>query len=72
MNTALRPPRHFPRSGNGDATGPSEFIVILACQGPPWCDLADENVEASEGCPWCTRVTISPDGTQHISYPATA
>jgi phage terminase large subunit-like protein len=35
--------------------GTVDIQRVVVCQGPPWC-------YGSNGCAWCTVVTIHPDG----------
>lgn len=47
---------------------------VIACQGPPCCDLQDdEAVEAqAAGCPWCDHIYIHADGTETREGPVRA
>ena len=46
--------------------------VIIVCQGPPRCDLEDEDACAAQlaGCIWCERITVFADGTEERRGPA--
>ncbi len=44
--------------------------VVIVCQGPPACLL--EGNEEEDGCPWCKRITVHPDGTETVTEPARA
>lgn len=39
---------------------------IIVCQGPPLCELQDEEAVKNQlaGCPLCKRIVVHADGTQ--------
>ena len=51
-----------------------EAPQIVICQGPPCCDLEDDEAVAAQeaGCPWCERHTLLPCGKWVIDKPARA
>jgi hypothetical protein len=47
--------------------------TIHVCQGPPRCDLMDDEAMAAQvaGCPWCRRIYVNDkDGSERIEEPA--
>jgi len=48
--------------------------MVIVCQGPPCCTLeGDEAIEAAKnGCPWCQRMTLLPNGEWHVQEPGHA
>ena len=40
--------------------------MVIACAGPPLCNLEDAAAVAAAdaGCPHCTRIAIFPDGEE--------
>ena len=59
------------RSSNFDADWPA---TIWVCQGPPLCQLENDEAVAAQlaGCVWCRRIVIDQDGTERISEPGHA
>lgn len=51
-----------------------EPAIITVCQGPPRCDLRDDEAVAAqmEGCPWCSRVYLYEDGREETVQPGTS
>lgn len=47
---------------------------VVVCQGPPVCDLVGEAAfeAASNGCPWCVRTIVHPDGSETVTAPGRA
>lgn len=47
---------------------------IIVSQGPPRCDLQDDEAVAAQvaGCPWCRRITVYPDGREEVKEPGAA
>jgi hypothetical protein len=41
--------------------------TVVVCAGGRWC-----SGETGSGCPWCTRVVVSPDGSRARSEPCHA
>lgn len=39
---------------------------IVVCQGPPLCDLQDDEAVKNQlaGCPLCKRIVVHADGTE--------
>ena len=53
----------------------SEIVgEVICCQGPPRCDLQDEEAVAAQeaGCPWCKRILINEDGDEIVTAPSEA
>lgn len=64
---------------SGWQLGDSEFEIsdsctIWVCQGPPRCNLTeDEAVAAQEAkCVWCKRIILDEDGEETTVEPAAA
>lgn len=53
---------------------PDDAVEVIVCQGPPLCELqgADAWRSQKQGCRWCERHTLLPDGTWDISKPGEA
>jgi hypothetical protein len=51
-----------------------EGMLVTVCQGPPVCQLVDdEAIQAmKQGCPWCKRIFIAPDGSEAVIEPGRA
>lgn len=49
----------------------SEPFTITVCQGPPRCDLVDDEAVKAQraGCPWCKRITVHEDGSEDVLEP---
>lgn len=49
-----------------------EDPTIWVCQGPPVCDLMDNDAVAAQQarCIWCRRVIIHEDGTETVIEPS--
>jgi hypothetical protein len=46
--------------------------IIHVCQGPPVCMLEGDTAVAAQqnGCPWCKRIIVHPDGTETVLEPS--
>lgn len=44
-------------------TKPAEYAH---CQGPPRCELQgiEREQAARQGCPWCRRIYVAPNGSE--------
>jgi len=69
--------RFDPSDGEGQYADPRVFV----CQGPPVCELQDEDAVRAqqmraagmkEGCPWCKVITVHPDGSETTEAPGRA
>lgn len=51
-----------------------DAVEVIVCQGPPRCELqgADAWRSQKQGCRWCERHTLLPDGKWHVSKPGDA
>ena len=51
-----------------------ETSVVIVCQGPPRCSMqGDAAIQAQrDGCYWCKRIIIAPDGSERVSEPGNA
>jgi len=60
----------------GEVTEPAadESAMVIACQGPPRCELEWEDAIAAmkAGCVWCRRITICDDGSEAEAGPCEA
>jgi hypothetical protein len=48
---------------------------VIVCQGPPICDLMDDDAVAAQnaGCRWCKRILVGKEGVDdHIIEPGRA
>lgn len=48
--------------------------LIIVCQGPPRCDLMDEEAVAAQkaGCKWCKKIWIDEHGKEFVDEPGEA
>ena len=53
---------------------PHAAYVVFVCQGPPRCELKDEEAMRTQlaGCPWCHITVTHPDGSETEYKPGEA
>lgn len=51
-----------------------ESNLVVCCQGPPRCDLQNDEAIAAQkaGCIWCTRIYLHDDGSETRTGPSEA
>lgn len=51
-----------------------EDPMVTVCAGPPLCLLEGDEAVASaqNGCPWCKRIVLHPDGSETVTEAALA
>lgn len=50
----------------------TDGCTIWVCQGPPRCDLADDEAVAAQkaGCIWCKRIILDDEGHETVVQPS--